>query len=493
MFDHEYTNRQIAQCLHSFTGFVPGTLVLTDQGRKPINEIMIGDRVISRQGSDAEPSYSSVKRVHSFKEAVIWVIKLAIEVPGQLGRDALVYHLYVAENHPLLVEGLGWCPARYLKDTHRLILANDRRAEVMQAWPVIRTPLQGVGWVSADTLGNYDGLERAHVVDFRNGCNLWRYPRRNRDEAGVPYFEGMFFDRSKSPFDAGDLIAIYEGSDDPSFRWQVINLELEHGGDYFVGELDVGAHTFRSTNAVFFNEDRAPEVRAAGLIAGTLVHTENGPKPVEQLVVGDRVLSHFPEAKESALGQVQKVDIETNQDIWVVKLSSFGYRRVSYDPVMVRHIYTAADQGFWVVGVGWVPASGLQELQYVRLMDGGISMVLSVWPVSRTPIPGVAWVPQDTMQRRGGPESAHIVDFNRTCTLWEYPLLIPDGISVPYREGLAFDPIEGWFDGQTEALILKSDDSSFKANLYKLRISTSGALYAGSLGACTLATDVTKS
>lgn len=220
--------------------FIAGTLVHTDKGLVPIEQIKVGDRVLSQPEQGGEITYKAVVNTFVFEEKEIFVIKFN-DWDGKPSPNIAIHHLYATGNHPFWVDGTGWTAAENLRIGNRLQLADGRTVEVDQVWPVLRTPTYGVGWVSADTLGNYDGLERAHIVDFRNGCNLWTYPMMRRQEAGVPYREQFCFDDIEGLFSSAAMAEVFYG-DDRSFKASAFNLEVDGNHTYFVGELGVWVH-----------------------------------------------------------------------------------------------------------------------------------------------------------------------------------------------------------------------------------------------------------
>lgn len=221
--------------------FIAGTLVHTDKGLVPIEQIKVGDLVLSQPEAGGEKEYKRVVNTFAFEKKEVFVVKLRNWNPNNPTPNASVRHLYCTANHPFWVEEIGWTAAKDLCDGNQLRLANGCEGSVIIVWPVIRTPLPGVGWVSADTLGNWDGLERAHIVDFRNGCNLWQYPMWRRDEAGAPYREQFCFDDIEGLFGSAAMADIFYG-EDRNYITRVYNLEVEDFHTYYVGELGLWVH-----------------------------------------------------------------------------------------------------------------------------------------------------------------------------------------------------------------------------------------------------------
>ncbi|MDP1613282.1 MAG: polymorphic toxin-type HINT domain-containing protein [Sulfuritalea sp.] len=235
----------ISQQARSMVGLIAGTPVHTDRGLKRIEAIKVGDRVLSQGDEGGEQTYRAVTNTFVRDDREVCVVKFSTTDPNVLRPDDAMHHLYVTENTPLWVEGAGWISARNIKHDQMFSRANGGVGWVQHVWPVVRTPMSGVGWVSVDILGKYDGLEYAHIVDFRNGCNLWQYPRRDDNKAGVPYREGLCFGELEGYFDSSDFCDIFEG-DDPFFKTRVFSLEVEGYGGYCAGEPGVVVKSCRT-------------------------------------------------------------------------------------------------------------------------------------------------------------------------------------------------------------------------------------------------------
>lgn len=138
-----------------------------------------------------------------------------------------------------------------------------------------------------------------------------------------------------------------------------------------------------------------------GFVAGTLVHTDKGLVPIEQLKVGDMVLSK-PESGEGekaykAITRVFKAD--KKQPIFMVRFhekSIYDYihndniknialyqHKIDFleehGDVLNRdmHLFCTSDHLFWVVSKGWVPASQLRFFDELLLSDEDIGFVSS--------------------------------------------------------------------------------------------------------------------
>lgn len=131
------------------------------------------------------------------------------------------------------------------------------------------------------------------------------------------------------------------------------------------------------------DESRFQFEPGGGFLAGTLVHTEEGPVPIEQIKVGDWVLSQ-PEVKGTlAYKRVVKTFVHEDKTI----------RRIDYvgpaDPDNVCFVYATDNHPFWVEGQDWTRAEWLagESERWFELMDGSKAYVVSNCPVFRTSRP----------------------------------------------------------------------------------------------------------
>ena len=118
-------------------------------------------------------------------------------------------------------------------------------------------------------------------------------------------------------------------------------------------------------------------------VAGTLVHTRSGPVPIEQIKVGDVVLSHPDQGGEPGYKRVVNTSVRQGQAVIRVIFGS------DEDPDTEYSLFVTVDHPFWVEGVGWAPASRLRPASVLRLADGTFADVLWVRPVFRTDRPNV--------------------------------------------------------------------------------------------------------
>ena len=123
----------------------------------------------------------------------------------------------------------------------------------------------------------------------------------------------------------------------------------------------------------------------AGLIKGMRVCTQQGPKAIDQLQLGELVWSAQGDALDSPAYR-RVLALERHADQAVTHLS------IETAEVGCWDFVAAADsQLFCVQGMGWTRADALRAGQHLRTADG-LRAVASTRPVYRTSRAGVGWV-----------------------------------------------------------------------------------------------------
>jgi hypothetical protein len=207
--------------------FVAGTLVHTDKGLVPIEQLRVGDLVLSQPETTGEKAYRRVINTFAFDDKPIRVIRFAVD-----DFPSIRHQCYVTDNHPFWVEGVGWTPAGKLRVQGGEVvqLADGTRAEVLVSYPIWRTPQAGFGWVAVDVIRQ----DSAHIVDFRSGTDFSKYNIWEQDQLPARFIEGNI------EYLAG-MRSIWEG-DDPLFRTRVYNIEVEEFQTFYIGDLGVWVH-----------------------------------------------------------------------------------------------------------------------------------------------------------------------------------------------------------------------------------------------------------
>jgi hypothetical protein len=112
--------------------FIKGTRVHTKEGLKPIEEIKVGDYVLSSpEDGSGQPEYKRVVNTFVYKNKTI----RRIACYNQDGESEVVA---ATGNHPFWVEGVGWTRADLLKKGDTVRLADGSLTKVDYQEPVYR-------------------------------------------------------------------------------------------------------------------------------------------------------------------------------------------------------------------------------------------------------------------------------------------------------------------------------------------------------------------
>jgi hypothetical protein len=157
-----------------------------------------------------------------------------------------------------------------------------------------------------------------------------------------------------------------------------------------MGDLTLNECEWRPTLNVE-NVNVGFEARPECFAKGTLVHTENGLVPIEQIKVGDRVLSkHESNTGEQAYKHVTKV--YEHEPTRVVRLM---YRYDASRESLGGGIYTTVDHPFWIENTGWTEVRKLKlrsEEAWIPTHDGKKVLNSGVKLVMATARSNVGWL-----------------------------------------------------------------------------------------------------
>ena len=151
--------------------------------------------------------------------------------------------------------------------------------------------------------------------------------------------------------------------------------------------------------------------------AGTLVHAEHGPVPIESLKIGDLVYTKAAPGAEKVLRKVTNTFVRYNKILWHVGVAAFFKIEPSvqepadtgFDSLVVT-----ADHPFWIKNYGWCPVDEIVYGEQVDTnrddLDGGI--VTMLYPILRHESgPNIGWTGNFTanspMEARG-----YLIDFD---------------------------------------------------------------------------------
>ncbi|WP_256578060.1 Hint domain-containing protein, partial [Pseudomonas sp. PIC25] len=257
--------------------FIKGTRVHTKEGLKPIEEIKVGDWILSSpEDGGGSPEYKRV--VRTFEHERQTIVRISIHPEGWKSSDPF-YFIVATGSHPFWVEGIGWTRADALQRQLWLRQSDGGRAFVGGVQPVYRTAQEGIGWIT--------------------GAVSIRGPGRAFDYANYSVIAES--EKKKYTYLPDEVLA----STDPYLRVNVYNIEVEDFHTYYVGakgflvrsancEGPEGAREGEGlTEQTLIELGKVPgatakppdtnnEIRSQageGFIKGTRVHTKEGLKP----------------------------------------------------------------------------------------------------------------------------------------------------------------------------------------------------------------------
>lgn len=220
------------------SGFAAGTLVHTDQGLVPIEQIKVGDMVLSKpeDGIGAQVYKPVVRTIKTDNVPVRLVKCIAQDVRDQARRDRKyisddeLTNIVVTANHPFWVVGKGWVQAEDLRESDSFELADGRLAKLYDnggglftaARPIYHFPGDLSGWTIR--FNEYGDDESVHLVDV----DLTPSVMRQRD-TGVPYRE--------------TYLGWYKDHGQP-YTCTVYNFEVADTHSYYVADLSVWVRTY---------------------------------------------------------------------------------------------------------------------------------------------------------------------------------------------------------------------------------------------------------
>jgi hypothetical protein len=124
-----------------------------------------------------------------------------------------------------------------------------------------------------------------------------------------------------------------------------------------------------------------------GCLAGTLIHTNNGLIAIEEVRVGDWLLSQ-PEAKVGVARAFKQVlEVFTFAEHAVLL-----FRCYKPDSGSIEQFIVTPNYAFWIVGLGWTRADQIDMGREVELADGTVATTLCATPIYQTAEVGIGWV-----------------------------------------------------------------------------------------------------
>jgi hypothetical protein len=145
------------------------------------------------------------------------------------------------------------------------------------------------------------------------------------------------------------------------------------------------------------SENSTAKMPNSGFVAGTLIHTQTGLKPIEKIQVGDFVLS------KSEIGeQAYKRILQTITSDKPTRVVNVYYKYYEGEVKKIARVTTTLDHPFWVVDKSWTEAKNLGD-QYpwwslpfgaeneLKFCDGCHGTVEYVQPIFISERPDVGW------------------------------------------------------------------------------------------------------
>jgi len=245
------------------SGFVAGTLVHTNKGLVRIEQLKVGDMVLSKHESgQVEKAYKRV--ISTFKSAeklpIVRVSFLGECIDGKSGH----MHIFCTDNHPFWVVGKGWRLASQLIDSDSgdsdlLINLNDKSAIVRDYMCFLRTTSVPDIALSANSLEwkEHDGFSM--MIDFRKNTPILV-------GGGGSLFSGISDSRSWHPDEDIHYLPKNDTDAETQFYYQAINEDFRRADDALFNNLyrayvyNIGVedyHTYFISKAGILTHDSA--------------------------------------------------------------------------------------------------------------------------------------------------------------------------------------------------------------------------------------------
>ncbi len=137
-------------------------------------------------------------------------------------------------------------------------------------------------------------------------------------------------------------------------------------------------------------------------VGGTLVHTKDGPVPIEKIRVGDCVLSQPGMKGELVYRKVVDTFVHEEKDIYLVDYCVVGSSVDTIDAdtfwdgkdeSSLSYLVATGDHPFWVRNVGWTGVEDLDTNSILELKDGSSAVVLQARRVLRSATSDIGWTP----------------------------------------------------------------------------------------------------
>lgn len=321
--------------LSSQIGLPAGTLIHTETGLKPIQQVRAGSRLFAQAepGADyvAEHGLHQVLMVKAVADAPLWLLRYRWQ--EQLASGAAITHtdhVLTTAAHPFWTEEQQWIAACYLNRDHSLQLVNGQAAQIVSVARVVQTDQPGLAW-----------SENPDKPGIANGHWL-----RQNDQGGLDLL-------TEHPDCQAQVLA------DQAWLSVVYNFEVEGFHTYYIAQAGVWVHnsndcmkTQRENQQMILNRTEVLAEHQC-FTSETKVQGRLGWLKIEYIHPGDVVLSRCEKTGQLAYKKViSRIEAQKDDVYFVDYRSSNGEE---------EYIEVTSEHPFWVKQKGWVAVKDLQE------------------------------------------------------------------------------------------------------------------------------------
>lgn len=228
--------------------FVAGTPVWTNKGLVPIEQLEVGDFVLSRSDITGEQAYKRVLKTLKTEDQEIRTVNFEGYLNGE-GSEYLYEFVFATKEHPFYVREHGWITV----DEMRGQLLREKRGSFERAsgelaitgfpqitlgFPVIQlTDKDNHGFMFIDPLGTDGDFGLSMLFEGKTQTDNFEPVERTHGRRVI--YHG-------ATFTCDDVVALDELIEDAwdrtEFTTTVYGIEVENTHTYFVGEMGVLVH-----------------------------------------------------------------------------------------------------------------------------------------------------------------------------------------------------------------------------------------------------------
>lgn len=230
------------------TGFPAGTMIHTDQGLMPIQEIKVGDMVLSRPKQGGENAPTEYKRVvRAFCAGEAEVVRLICQRQSEYAEfETPRYVQFLASNHPVWIgKSNKWVLACRLEVGDFISgITQDNPLIVLSVDPVYKasiTPTRHFGICLKPSYGQEYRNDVDMYIDFdKNGYTV----NYNRFTSDYVFDRDVYYS-----YDYDVEKIIFDSFDEDPYRLLetlVYNIEVEEFQTYFVGQQSIWVQAAKS-------------------------------------------------------------------------------------------------------------------------------------------------------------------------------------------------------------------------------------------------------